>query len=704
MAIVAGSDIKIFVPFEELRREIFSGETDQIQCAYYTTSHSRCPELVKLEKRDLRRLDNVFKSTELTLQDVKSFKRHLLCVKHHHDTKRFNAGFFYRAGWCSRLDVASASRNAELPTSSPRKETEDTLIVTLKIPSEHLARICAQGPATRDASPPTADSENPSGRPASKRSAGLDYETPIHKRQKSSTNPLNVHGDGGSVHEAPTTLQSIRTPTTDKNTRSTRHRKRLIDKTPNFIETYRAIFSQNSIDCIGVATKSLQRCRRQRPVEKLRRMLRRDPMVLNPQKLSEIVHPLLCRWHSSEKRVSVIALNWFRQLATGMEEPDDAEASLPTPASSPVPHSPTVHREPIDLTGDSEDEMSVEEDPLGGDTSPLTERVIPSAEVPASGLELPHPPSESDSSDGSDMPPKTDSALPEVNADIVTNNQSEPPPTPLIRISMEYPENNTGSKDEESPVASEMASSEQVNSDLPASETSTVEQTASGHVSGPAAASGDQPDAQSDEPEPMTIPTLSAIDADPELFPCTLPWESYQAIKDEILAPINQEGYVYVLRSRSRPGLVKVGKAVDIQHRLREIRKTCRLDDLEVVSDHLQCKIYHSAKLERLAHMELKTVQKADFKCNNPDHIARGVEHKEWFEINANIAVSVVQRWRKWLKSKPYGDVRIQNLSEKWVHAIENCFPEPEDDEKDVHDHSRRNQKFDDFVNGGLSS
>lgn len=706
MSVVPGSDIKVFVHFDQLRDEFFHRSNPEVQCAYFIKSDHRCAERVTLQAASLALAKRFIESSDRTSADARKMRRFFLCQQHIKDTYRsFGDGFFIRAGWCSRREVSSKTdtTNTNAVTSSLPKKNRNRKVVTLNLPGDRLAQLSTTNSAEVFPTMSGAEaSDIRSPRTREKRHLESHQEIPSSKRHKPLEKATNMRADEAPRIPFSSTKLSTLTPGSHTDARRMRPCKRSIDRTPSFAETYKAIFNQDRHECLGLASKTLQRCRRPITVERLKDQLRRTPTVLTQEYLWNMLHFLLCEKHVSEQQRYIILQRWSLEL--GLCEDNRAESpepALPTPATSPIPPSPRSRPEEVDLTAESDIEMG------NPQTAQARNDVSRTTSAPPQVVDEPSIREHF----SSEPAPPLSSAFPSKPKDV---EQRSIRPKPTVsrrgRPRVHSPEPQTREKNasehvtarSEEEAAPVVTSNEHARDSQVDAHTTTAEQPVGEPNPDESSARTTEAAADNLDLENSDMPTLSVNDAEPDLFPASMPWEAYQAVKDEMLKPIDQEGFVYVIRSRSRPGLVKVGKAVDIHERMKEIQKTCKLDDLELVRDPRQTKIYHVAKLERLVHKELKIVQKADFKCNNPDHAPKGVSHREWFEIDGSEAVNVVQRWRKWLKSKPYGDVRIQNLSEKWVHTIENHFPEPEEEEQDVHDHDRRNQKFDDFVNLGL--
>jgi hypothetical protein len=145
-------------------------------------------------------------------------------------------------------------------------------------------------------------------------------------------------------------------------------------------------------------------------------------------------------------------------------------------------------------------------------------------------------------------------------------------------------------------------------------------------------------------------------------------------VKDELLAKMrNQkcqrvpregtitEGLVYVLVSEDYKGLVKIGRTTrTAEKRATELGFKCKINVKRVDNDQT-VRFMHYQVVEKLVHAELK-LKNWPYRCKNcgtkhdidPKNDI-GVEHGEWFYMEADEALEVVERWRKWMVDhEPY--------------------------------------------------
>lgn len=697
MASTVMSALILILPLDELKDEISKAKTCCLQCASYVTNDSRCTERMELKSHILQRVKDRVDSTDRGIQAAKYIKRYVLCDRH--QTLRISRKCFMGAGWCTTLAVTSRKKSVEAVVESadattsatvhlPRSENELSIASTVIPPLATVGRA-----ADRHADDSVPENAPQSFTHASKRTLHLLDDMSSPKHQKRGDNATNLHFD--PTLQAPRSSTSGGSSTRSHDLKIGRPRRRCrrsIGFTPSFKEIHEDLINSSvrNIFCVSAASYSLQRCRRLRPLDVLREKFSCPSTDLDRKMIKDIIDSLLCSAHATDQQASKVLGRWCAELNIAELRRDSRDSALLTPETSSTPSSPKYGREEIDLTLEIDGEMSYRHDAKASSSSsssnsPIRTELLASAPAPSSVLATAHDAQESASNTMQYEQPASSTS----DRHFIPQNMNHCIPAQASNSEFdqhrEEPEPNSAEEREEVVMSTSCVAK----TDLGVSWVYEIGATAMDGMAAPEQSRAHRCDA----------PTLAVIDAQADHSPFHMPWESYQAVRDEMLTPIEQEGYVYVFRSRSRPGVVKIGRATNIQDRLKRIQKDCHMFDLEIVPDSTCTKIYHVAKLERLVHRELQIVLKTDFRCDNPDHYtAKGSSHREWFEIDAAKAVSIVKRWREWLKLQPYGEVRIQSLKDEWVHAIDHRCPEPDEEEHDVHDHEKRNQKFNKFL------
>ena len=128
------------------------------------------------------------------------------------------------------------------------------------------------------------------------------------------------------------------------------------------------------------------------------------------------------------------------------------------------------------------------------------------------------------------------------------------------------------------------------------------------------------------------------------------------------------EGYIYVFESTIYNGYVKIGRTKNpIGDRMNKWGK-CEIGCL-YIKDPENTKFRHYELVEKLIHTELSNYRRR-YKCKtcgsgyklNPNKRDQHVSHEEWFEIDKDKALQVVERWRRWVIERepytPYGKLR----------------------------------------------
>lgn len=696
----------LFVLAKDLRSEVIDADTRSTRCAFLFPQGTRCDRILYMATAPHQRVTNILKAPKRDREDAQILRKNLICPKHQSHTRGTSTRTFARSGWCVRIWTASIGKNVNIQPFSSSNPAQSSLVSdhTRKDTTSHInssAPLVEASTFTVRHDPEAGNNgvlgKRPSNVPENPR-------TPKRRKGTSAGSCLRIDTDNGlDIHSA-------------SSSRTLRHGQRVINHTPDFRETYDLLTDSatDSMDCVASVAYALVRCKNQVRVKEIRKEYLRSPFTSSLIQLEQISTAMLCSKHKKPDQIVKVMKKWASELNLSLEGWSVRGSLLPTPATSPAPPTPTLPHTVIDLIsncGDdppdpSESGQSCEAE-IVSNLDPLrdgSELQIPSSSsVEASSTRTPQnerQPCVTDTNDVSEME----------NAEAGTSSTF-----PTIDTSRD--QSNTLGREDAAEDPPELASNEQecdVHGSLAGNETTSEPSRTSiiGRVTdtvlNPLAQILARPSAPSTassmSAEEETIVTVEG-DTIP-LKPC-FPWEAYDAVRTEMLESIDQAGYVYVFRSPSKPGFVKVGKANDINERLKQIRKGCQLPDLERVEDYVQTKIYHCAKLERLVHAELKAARATTFECNNKDHISKRKNrsstcHTEWFKIEPKYAVQAVQRWREWLLSKPYGDIQVQALSTTWAKMITNNFPRVNEDETNSQDHETRHRKFQRFLDLGL--
>jgi hypothetical protein len=112
----------------------------------------------------------------------------------------------------------------------------------------------------------------------------------------------------------------------------------------------------------------------------------------------------------------------------------------------------------------------------------------------------------------------------------------------------------------------------------------------------------------------------------------------------ERLTEKERDGYLYILRSPQKPGLLKLGCSRDVSKRGKE--QKCVEDFTWVETGKF---VTRMKRAEKLAKRDLNHLRR-DWKCSKCSKT-----HEEWFEVDEETAKEVIKRWTEWInKQVPY--------------------------------------------------
>jgi hypothetical protein len=182
----------------------------------------------------------------------------------------------------------------------------------------------------------------------------------------------------------------------------------------------------------------------------------------------------------------------------------------------------------------------------------------------------------------------------------------------------------------------------------------------------------------------------SPADVDDEIMECiTKPHDSKEL------------GDVYVFKqepsqpdpSDSKSQLLKIGCATTIYTRKKQLRTQYRVDLVDVEGDRSKhVPIKHFERAERLAQVELWNFR---YKYPWSGEKRPPVGYTEWFLIDTETAVRVVQRWRNFVSKDPYDkDGKLKDYWRQRFNEMEHPGIERHDD------HLSRHKRWDWFVSG----
>ncbi|PGG99735.1 hypothetical protein AJ79_08424 [Helicocarpus griseus UAMH5409] len=128
-----------------------------------------------------------------------------------------------------------------------------------------------------------------------------------------------------------------------------------------------------------------------------------------------------------------------------------------------------------------------------------------------------------------------------------------------------------------------------------------------------------------------------------------------QVLEEELISPFgekenNDEGLIYIYWQPPNFGHLKIGKTVDVKKRLCGWEKQCgkQVELYFPPKEHNVQPVQHISRVETLVHAELNDRRRTE-KCSGC-----GKTHIEWFEVQRDVAVEIVQKWMEWMRQGPY--------------------------------------------------
>lgn len=120
-----------------------------------------------------------------------------------------------------------------------------------------------------------------------------------------------------------------------------------------------------------------------------------------------------------------------------------------------------------------------------------------------------------------------------------------------------------------------------------------------------------------------------------------------------------KDGFIYMFWDQQNFGMIKVGRTIDLEQRLKQWNAQCKIMHHyhQSSQEGEPLKIPHCQRIERLMHIELRNYRKKRT-CDGC-----GRTHLEWFDISAEKAKKVYQKWQDWILQKPYA----QDDAGDWV-------------------------------------
>lgn len=174
-------------------------------------------------------------------------------------------------------------------------------------------------------------------------------------------------------------------------------------------------------------------------------------------------------------------------------------------------------------------------------------------------------------------------------------------------------------------------------------------------------------------------------------------------IKNILEEKVSRGGYVYVFAApkyfaaRGERSCVKIGSSHYVDGKLNFLETSCKISGIYRVQDREDMPHQLYERIERLAHAELANFKKT-IACAHGAEIA-SPEHREWFEVDEQVALRVVQRWRSFVKLNPYENGLLRS---DWSNLLlRNLEPQGRAERDD--DHGERNRRWSEWIELGAA-
>lgn len=126
---------------------------------------------------------------------------------------------------------------------------------------------------------------------------------------------------------------------------------------------------------------------------------------------------------------------------------------------------------------------------------------------------------------------------------------------------------------------------------------------------------------------------------------CSINESIVEIMKNE-RKPRISPGWTYIFESPVRAGHLKIGSTIRMYERGKSLKR-CERELILVKDNDRDAFDFHSI-VESLVHQELHNKRKI-LSCHC------GGNHQEWFEVEKDVALKIIHRWRTWMKKQqPY--------------------------------------------------
>ncbi|KAL6793610.1 T5orf172 domain-containing protein [Trichoderma sp. SZMC 28013] len=143
---------------------------------------------------------------------------------------------------------------------------------------------------------------------------------------------------------------------------------------------------------------------------------------------------------------------------------------------------------------------------------------------------------------------------------------------------------------------------------------------------------------------------------------------SYTEIRANAMLPLEEtlgdlkSGFIYLYTVKGNEGFVKIGYTTrSPKQRHEEWKLSCNREPKSLYESSI---VPNARRIEALCHAEL------DYCRTNVYCTGCSIQNIEWFEMTADVAISVIQKWSKWMESHPYTETSPES-GVKWALKAE---------------------------------
>ncbi|KAJ3493227.1 hypothetical protein NLG97_g4867 [Lecanicillium saksenae] len=122
------------------------------------------------------------------------------------------------------------------------------------------------------------------------------------------------------------------------------------------------------------------------------------------------------------------------------------------------------------------------------------------------------------------------------------------------------------------------------------------------------------------------------------------------------------DGFIYLYQVPGNEGFVKIGFTTrTVEERHEEWKADCHREPTVLYPTAATCKaVPHARRVERLVHADLIEHQVRIY-CDRC-----GIQHIEWFEISVKEGIEAIEKWSRWIETRPYMKRALRSGNDNW--------------------------------------